>query len=130
MKTCQRCKIEQDLDQFTKKTNTCKSCFKIYNKEYYKNNKHRYANTNKDKVYHRNYYYKNREKILNRSKQHKYRRKLTEKALLSRLKQFRRILNISIKKDFEIYTSNEIWATETEYLHFNLKNFPIFQKSV
>jgi hypothetical protein len=130
MRTCQRCKLEQDLEQFTGRQTTCRSCFKIYNREYFLNNRDRYKKTPKAKERDKERYQQKREDILLNNKIKKRQNKLRDKADLTRMKHFRRILNKPQKKDFEIYTSNEIWAKETEYLHFDLRFFPIFQKSV
>jgi hypothetical protein len=98
-KICKKCKIEQDINNFTKESkryevrkSICKTCFKSYNKKSYektkdihkekRNNKCRlYREKNKDKINEaaRKRYQKNKEKIKeygkNYYKQNKERRK-------------------------------------------------------
>jgi hypothetical protein len=130
MKTCQRCKVEQEPDQYTGRHNTCRSCFKIYNKEYFNNNRHRYTKTEKGKLRDKENYKQNKQSILEKAKKRYEQKKLKNTSILAQLKHYCRTVNKPKRKDFETYTSNEIWAKETEYLHFDLRLFPIFRENV
>lgn len=80
MKKCTKCGIEKDLDCFYKDSRSkdglesrCKSCRRLSNAEYWKNNKEKLAKQNAE------YYQNNKEKILKREAE--YRQNNKEKIL-------------------------------------------------
>lgn len=133
MKTCSKCKIEKELELFSKDKNRkdglkpqCKSCAKvyreinnkyiqIYKKEYYIINKEsiaksqeEYRNKNKDyiKEYNKNYKKLNREKI----KEYEYNRLKTNQ-LYKFNHNVRNLISNSFKRNnnkFKKYTKTEI----------------------
>lgn len=92
MKTCKICELIKEKSEFYKGINTCKSCYSIKYKKYYKNNKEKIKNNvekysieNKEKIkeyqseyrkensskeYNTSYYLINKEKIKEKSKEY------------------------------------------------------------
>lgn len=72
MKTCKICKVDKELEQFSKKTassdglfHQCKSCIKFYRKNYDQKNK------DKKQKHSKTYYEKNKKNIINKSTEYR-----------------------------------------------------------
>lgn len=91
-KICNTCGVEKDIDNFVKSKKQCRDCKKIYLKNYYRQNKDRISEKNKNlylensekkRRYAREYSKNNREKVNKRKREYKKKYKKDPLVILS-----------------------------------------------
>lgn len=106
---CKKCGIEKENDNFQKGRNVCKDCMSLYIKEYYKENKERILEIEKNR------YYDNKESVLERQKNYnmtvKNKRKDYQKEYREKnkdvLKEKRKLYNpVRLKRHKERYSND------------------------
>jgi len=102
MRTCNKCGVEKELQEFTKKKGykegrikTCKTCASVRNRQYYNDNKE------KAREWHKNYYHRNKDKITQQRKVY-----LTNEELQQNLKEYRKVYYTENKEEMRKAHSN------------------------
>jgi len=125
MKSCNRCKIIKELEEFSKNKRNkdgldhlCKNCISLKNKNSYQDNKQKFSekrksyylqNKEKENIYSKNYYESNKKEILEKNNEYVDRNK-------EKTKEYQREYHKSEKyKEYKLQNSEKIKLYDKEY---------------